>query len=287
MYLRMIFLVFSLLCAKLAMADWNFSTTSHTVLESPTAFGVSVDGARSLALTCVDGNPLIFAHGYPAVPGANRQDSFAIVVDGQSFTVTGEHAPPDGLWSGAPTADLIAALKKGRIADVTPVRQPTMRVPLKGSSIAIDAALERCAPVSRSQAGNVGGNSVSKTVLTGALIAQACAGDYQIAEGAELTGQLDGDDKPDIMLDWAGVSCADASKGRGAGRCGINMCTIEVFFTQTQKGQQLLGHKPQILQRAFGKSALRTLALRPSCPGGALECWIDWRWNGTELEAVR
>ncbi len=124
-------------------------------------------------------------------------------------------------------------------------------------------------------------------MLTGPLIAQACGGAYQIAEGAELTGRLDGDNQPDSVLDWSDVSCADPSKGRGAGHCGIKTCTIEVFFTETGKNQQLLGLKPQIVQRGSGKSGLRTLALRPSCPKNAAECWVDWRWTGTSLKAVR
>jgi len=284
MSFRVIVVLCSLLCANAVLAEWRFSPTSHTVFDTPTAFGVSVEGTKALALTCVDGKPLIYVHGYLAVPDDNRQDSFTVAVGGQRFTVTGEHAPSDGLWSGRPSARLIDALKRGRTADVVPAGQEKVRIALKGSSKAIDTALRDCTSIDDADpTRSLGG----ETGLTRALVSKACGGDYRIADGAELTGNLDGDDKPDIVLDWAGVSCADASKGRGAGYCGINTCTIEVFFTETQQRQQILGLKPQILPRGFGRPVLRTLALRPSCPRGALECSVDWRWTGGKLEAVR
>ncbi|MBY8974289.1 hypothetical protein KHP62_00620 [Rhodobacteraceae bacterium NNCM2] len=269
--------------SRLALADWQLAPNGNWVSETPTAIGVSVDGVKALSLTCADGKPLIYANGYPAISGANRQDSFSVVVGNQTFTVSGEHSPSDGLWTGVPSAGLIAALKKGRVADVTPSGQPRTRLSLKGSSKAIDAALTGCAPAG----GSAGAGGGSNVVLTGALIADACGGDFQLADGAELTGLLDEDDKPDIVLDWAGVTCADRSKGRGAGFCGINMCTIEVFMTKSQSRQQVLGLQPQIVSRAFGKSALRTLALGRSCPGQATECFVDWRWTGSKLEPVR
>lgn len=268
------------LWASSALADWSFTPAGSWVSETPTAIGVSVQGVHALQITCSKGAPFIYTNGYLAKPDDNRESSFAIVVDGQSFHVTGEHSPPDGLWAGIPGPGLIDALRRGRVADVTPEGQATVRLSLSGSSDAIGQALEGCAAAETSAA-------PGRIVLTGALIADICGGGYDLAEGAELTGLLDGDDRPDIVLDWAGVTCVDRSKGRGAGRCGMNMCTISVFLTETQSEQPLLGLKPEIASRGFGRSALRTLALRPSCPDDALECSVTWRWTGTKLEPVR
>lgn len=280
MFRKLIVSVIASLAASAALADWTFAPAGNWVSETPTALGTSMQGVHAVQVTCAQGALFIYTNGYPATPGQNRQSSFAIVVDGQSFRVTGEHSPPDGLWTGTPPPGLIEALRRGRVADVTPEGQPTVRLSLSGSSSAIGRALEGCA-------GAQAAAPQGRIVLTGALIADACGGGYELAEDAELTGLLDGDDKPDIVLDWAGVTCADRSKGRGAGRCGANMCTISVLLTETQSEQPLLGLKPEITSRGFGKSALRTLALRPSCPDDALECFVTWRWTGTALEPVR
>ncbi len=287
--MRFLFLLFlgMFIGMQPAQADWTLAPNGNWISQTPTAIGVSVDGVKALSLTCANGSPLIYTSGYPATPGQNRQDSFTVIVEGRDFPVTGEHSPPDGLWTGTPPAGLVEALKKGRVADIRPPGQGKVRMSLKGSSRAIDAALAGCMPVADQASSPPTGGGTGRIVLTGALIAEACGGAFDIADGAELTGLLDGDDKPDIVLDWAGVTCADRSRGRGAGRCGINMCSVEVFFTQTQSSQQLLGLQPQIVNRAFGKSALRTLALRPSCPDGALECVVDWRWTGTRLEPAQ
>lgn len=268
------------LSANAARADWSLSPSGNWVSKTPTAIGVSVQGTHAVQVTCDDGAPLIYTSGYPAKPGDNRESSFSIVVNGQSFRVTGEHSPPDGLWSGTPPPGLVDALRRGRVADITPDGQATVRLSLGGSSAVIGQALEGCA-ATKSAA------SPGKIALTGALITDACGGGYDLAEGAELTALLDEDDKPDIVLDWSGVSCHDRSKGRGAGRCGMSMCTISVFLTKPQSEHPLLGMKPEITSRGFGKSALRTLALRPSCPDDAPECFVIWRWTGTKLEPVQ
>ncbi len=265
-----------------AFAEWSLASSGNWVSETPTALGVSTEGVHGLHLTCSEGAPFIYVKGYPANPGANRQESFTVSVDGSSFSVTGEHSPPDGLWTGTPTPDLIGALKRGRVAEVTPEGAPTITVALRGSSRAISAALDGC-PASDSPESD----SAGKIVLLGQMIAEACGGGYSLADGHEFTALLDGDDRPDIVLDWAGVTCDDRSRGRGAGRCGAIMCSITVVLTETKGVQELLGLRPRAVQRAFGKSALRTTALPTSCPDGASECFVDWRWTGSKLEAVR
>lgn len=275
--MRFLFLfLFLNLHATYALAEWSFAPDGNWVSQTPTALGVSVRGVHALSLTCVDGRPFAYTQGYPAKPGDNRQASFTVVVEGQSYRVTGEHSPPDGLWTGFAPPGMAAALKRGRVADVTPQGAETQRYSLKGSSKAISAALANCDSASGSA--KPGG----KIVLMGQMIAAACGGGYALADGHEFTALIDGDDKPDIILDWAGVTCDDRSKGRGAGRCGAAMCSITVAFTQTQSIQDLLGVKPQIVTRAFGRLALRTVQVSRTCLKPS--CEVDWRWNGSKLE---
>lgn len=274
-----------LFAAAPALADWSFAPAGNWVSETPTAIGVSDDGTHGLHVTCAGGAPFLYANGYPARSGANTQESFAVVVDGARFGVTGEHSPPDGLWTGRPPQALIDALKAGSRAEIVIGGQAGVALNLRGSSRAIGSALGGCGPAQSAATAPPAGQQ--DQVLAAVLITEECGGAFELAEGSEMLGLLDGDDQPDVVLDWAGVTCADASKGRGAGRCGINMCTISVFLTELQAEQPLLGLKPEIVARGFGRQALRTLALRPSCPDNALECFVTWRWTGTELEAVR
>ncbi|MDW3119090.1 MAG: hypothetical protein R8G60_15885 [Roseovarius pacificus] len=113
--MRFLFLLFLgiFIGTQPAQADWTLAPNGNWISQTPTAIGVSVDGVKALSLTCANGSPLIYTSGYPATPGQNRQDSFTVTVEGRDFPVTGEHSPPDGLWTGTPPAGLVEALKKG------------------------------------------------------------------------------------------------------------------------------------------------------------------------------
>lgn len=268
-----------------AKADWNYVPHGSWVAEGPTARGIAGSGVHALLATCVNGTPFIYTSGYASEAGANRTESFSIEVDGVRHTVTGTHAPPDGLWTGTAPSALIAALRQGRRAEVRVPGQRSVRYSLRGSSRALARALAACS--SPGSAASAGSSDPATSEVGGDVIAAACSGGYTLAKGSELQGDLDGDGQVDKVLDWAGVACGDRSKGRGAGFCGINMCRIDVMLSSTGVRQEILGVSPSLTSRAFGGVALRTFALRPSCPEGALECQIDWRWTGTELEPAR
>ncbi|MEM9435443.1 MAG: hypothetical protein AAGA15_00260 [Pseudomonadota bacterium] len=268
-----------------ALADWRTGPGSEILAGTTSAFGVTELGVGALGVMCRAGEPFIWTQGWaPAAAGADRQEAFQVSVGGQLHTVTGQHAPPDGLWTGRSTAALIDALKAGSTAIVATQSAGSVSVSLRGSSRAINSVLSDCeGRVDADATRDSGGGPI----LFDQLIAQMCGGGYALVPGAKLSGLLDDDDQPDLVLDWGGVTCDDRSKGRGAGFCGTALCTIEVALTQTQSRQQMLGVNPEVVARAFGAQALKTTTQGRSCGGPAQTCDVIWIWNGTELEAQR
>lgn len=279
---RVLMTLLGCMWASAAAAEWQLAPQGGWVSDQPTARGTAESGTTVLSITCRQGAPFLFTLGYPAKPGAERIEAFVVDVDGQRFAPEGLHVPPDGLWTAVPSGSLIDALRAGSVARVTPPGQATQTVPLRGSSRAITGALADCGPVNAQSAPASG-----RILQFGQLIAEACGGGYRLAEGAELTGDLDGDGREDVVLDWAGVTCDDRSKGRGAGFCGAALCRIEVLLSGPPTVQQLTGHKPRLLNRAFGRVALQTTTMGRSCGGGAQTCMFDWRFDGQKLEPVR
>ena len=282
MMARVLMILMSCIWASAAAADWQLVPQGGWVSERPTARGTAESGVHVLSITCREGVPFLFTLGYPAKAGAERTEAFEVEVDGRRFALEGLHVPPDGLWTAVPSRSLIVALRAGSVARVTPPGQAMQTVRLRGSSRAITGALAECGPPMTATAPVSG-----RIVQFGQLIAEACGGGYRLADGAELTGDLDGDGREDVVLDWAGVTCDDRSKGRGAGFCGAALCRIEVLLTGPPAVQQLMGHRPRLLRRAFKLVVLQTTTMGSSCGGGAQTCTVDWRFDGRQLEAVR
>lgn len=278
---------FLAISTSVTVAEWRVGPGSEIFLGTDSAFGVSHQGVHAVGIMCRNNAPMLWTQGYPSAAGANREESFEVSVDGRSFALTGEHAPPDGLWTGEPSTELIDALKAGSNASVKIPRQIVATYSLRGSSRALGRVLADCSAASDAKTEPETETARSRVILTGQLIANACGGSFTFADGAEFTGFLDGDDKPDIVLDWGGVTCDDPSKGRGAGFCGAALCTIEVALTQTQSRRQILGLDPERVDRGFGRHALKTNTQGAACGGGAQACQVIWRWTGKSLEAIR
>ncbi|WP_159441607.1 hypothetical protein [Roseivivax lentus] len=267
------------------LAQWRVGPGSELYEGTVSAFGVTDRGFGALAVMCREGEPLLWTQGWAAAKaGPDREESFSVIVDGQRFYVTGLHLPADGLWTGAPSDGLIAALRAGSRAVVAVPGEAEVGVPLRGSSRAISQVLDGCG---RDATAATGASEAGRIVYFGQLIATQCAGGYSISDEAEMTGRLDGDDIPDFVLDWGGVTCDDRSKGRGAGFCGAALCTIEIAFTETQSRQQVLGVNPELVDRAFGVKALKTTTQGATCGGPAQVCDVIWIWNGSKLEPLK
>jgi len=213
---------------------------------------------------------MIYTNGYPAVAGSERLSRFDLVIDGTHFVVSGEHAPSDGVWSGPVNSDLVAALTQGKIAMVTAEGQPVVSYALKGAGQAIESALKSCLPAA---------DGTRKPVRMRMLIAQACAGEYSLDPGTEMTGLIDNDDFPDSVIFWGGVRCKNPERGRGF-FCGAANCQVSVLLTQTPQTQDLLAPKVEVHRIASGRSELRTYG----CRTGQNDCPTVWRWNGKRME---
>lgn len=150
---------------------------------------------------------------------------------------------------------------------------------MRGSSRAIDQAVAECS-------GNASRQTASGFNLD-ATLQELCSGGYSLTEGSVLEGRIDDDEMIDTVLDYAGIRCDDPLKGRGAGNCGINMCSIDIYLSGRKDPATILGVAPTLVPRAFGRSALRTIGLRPACADNALDCTIDWRLTSAGLERVQ
>lgn len=257
-----------------ASADWRLSPNAGWLNDAPSAHGLSDQGVHNLHLTCSEGIPKIFTNGFPAVAGKVRLGSFELVVDGKKFKVTGEHSPPDGMWSGVASLALIEALKRGHDVTLTPHGLPSVQISMNGASLAIEAALENCTTGAYS--------SKTRPVRMRMLIAETCRGDFSLDEGAEMTGLIDDDDQPDTVIFWGAVRCQNPEQGYSA-FCGAANCAVSVLLTQTLKAQELLAPKVELHRLASGRSVLRTYV----CRTGNDDCPIEWRWNGKSLEPKR
>jgi hypothetical protein len=247
-----------------------------------------------IALSCEGGDPLALVISYAGGALPDRVPS-TIYVDGQAAaridwprtarTDYAEHLVPYDPGRHGP---LIAAMRAGQSAEIVfDADGDTVRrdFALRGAARSLDAALEAC-PVGPPRTGPAGNGSVASERFD-ARLTEACGGGYTLADGALLSGRLDGDAVPDLVLDWSGVRCADASIGRGAGYCGAALCRIDVYLSALGGSGEILGVQPELVDRAHGMSALRTTTMGDTCGGPGQVCEITWIWTGETLEARR
>jgi hypothetical protein len=280
-----IYLLFALLTLSSPVtAEWRYLPDGSELIVEPFAIATAEGGYHSFGVYCRMGAVTAFTQGYAAEGGAEQPATLSIDVDGSTFDILATRVPPDGFWRGNISPELVAALRRGNWAGVQPNEQNGFQYSLSGSSRAIDQAIADCQS-------NVSGQT--STPQTGpdfdlhATLQELCNGGYSLAEGSVLQGLIDDDDSIDTILDYAGIQCDDPSIGRGAGYCGINMCNITTYLSGRSDPVTILGAAPKLVPRAFGRSALRTIGLRPACPDGALDCTIDWRLTSTGLERVQ
>lgn len=116
-------------------------------------------------------------------------------------------------------------------------------------------------------------------------IAKGCNGPAARAAGYLLAGNIDGDGREDIVLDWNRISCLS---GHPRPFCGAALCSADVFLTarfarQPQPiGLLALGVRLQPLSN--GNMAVATGGSLAMCQGrGASACEFLYWWNGADL----
>jgi hypothetical protein len=65
------------------------------------------------------------------------------------------------------------------------------------------------------------------------------------------------------------------------------LCRIDVHLSALGGSGQILGVQPELVARAHGISALRTMTQGATCGGAGEVCEITWIWTGETLEARR
>jgi hypothetical protein len=271
------------LLAASAQAQWRVvPPQDHDAYISTTAkaFTVGSSGYHALGVTCRDGGAILYTLGYPASPGAAAA-TIDLIVDGRSLRLPGQLFRTDGFWVGALTPEVLATLQGGAVATLVLPGHPPIAYALQGAAAAMAQALAACPAATARPTGPALPPEFVQTLT------QICRGAFEVDPRAYVVGDVDGDGVGDRMLDFAGLSCADPSIGRGGGSCGINQCTIWVQSSRSGITQVFLGLGPTAVVLGSGQAALKITNLRPSCPGGAMSCETFRVWNGTELAVIR
>lgn len=268
------------------IAEWRYLPDGSELIVEPFAVATAEGGYHSFGVYCRSGAMTAFTQGYSAQAGVEQPAVLTINVDGTTFDVPATKVPPDGLWRGSIPSELVDALQAGTMASVQPSEQDGFQYSLRGSSRAIEQAVANCQGEASEQAATVQIGSPDFDLDT--TLRELCGGGgYSLADGSVMEGLIDEDEVLDTVLDYAGIQCDDPSFGRGAGYCGINMCSIALYLSGQSDPEIILGVSPTLVPRAFGRSALRTIGLRPACPDNALDCTIDWRLTATGLERMQ
>lgn len=116
-------------------------------------------------------------------------------------------------------------------------------------------------------------------------IVQGCNGPAAREAGYLLAGNIDGDGREDIVLDWNRISCLS---GHPRPYCGAALCSADVFLTARFAVQPrpigLLALGVRLQPLSNGNMAVATGGSLAMCQGrGASACEFLYWWNGADL----
>ncbi len=266
---------------------WQFARQTEFQTNVAWIFGRFNGGPSEFGVECTDTGPEVYFADGLSYDGDTRQGRVGISVDGQDYSRQATFVPHGHIswWRIAPGDGLLDAVRAGNTVTVdSEFSTGPFPFRLRGSSAAIGEVLAICGE-------GAGPTTTAAPGLTAAVpearIREACRGAYTGA-GAIVQTEIDGDGKPDFLLDWSSVTCADRSVGRGGGYCGAQMCSIDVYASSTYDP----GGWPQstlalsyTLPAPGADHALSTTVTGGSCPIAQL-CRRHWGWTGGKLEVV-
>jgi hypothetical protein len=118
---------------------------------------------------------------------------------------------------------------------------------------------------------------------------QGCGGGAQIDPDAFLTGEIDGDGLPDVVLDWGAVQCYGAM---ARPFCGASRCSADVFLSSAyhRKGmpETLLGQGVWLQPLNNGNMGVSVGGALSECYAiGKQSCNFLYYWNGFDLVNLR
>ncbi|GGA97428.1 hypothetical protein [Allosediminivita pacifica] len=272
---------------------WQFARQTEFQTNVAWIYGRFNGGPSEFGVECTDTGPEVYFADGLRYDGDTRQGRVGISVDGRDYSRQATFVPHGhtSWWRIAPGNGLLDALRAGNTVTLdSDLGTGLFPFRLRGSSAAIGEVLAICgegaAPTTAAT-----GPTAATTGLTAAApearIREACRGAYS-GEDAIVQTEIDGDGKPDFLLDWSSVTCADRSVGRGGGYCGAQMCSIDVYASSAYAP----GGWPQpILALSYAlpapgaDHALTTTVTGGSCPI-THRCTRHWGWTGGKLEVV-
>ncbi len=124
--------------------------------------------------------------------------------------------------------------------------------------------------------------AASMRALAEAAITRGCNGAAVKAPDYLLSGEIDGDGREDVVLDWRGVEC---QAGMPRPFCGASMCSADVFLSSrsgVSGGEaNLLALGVSLVPLSNGNMGVKVGQSSGSC--GAAACEKVFFWNGAEL----
>lgn len=129
---------------------------------------------------------------------------------------------------------------------------------------------------------------VSMRQAAEAAVARGCNGPSTFEPGAFLSGEIDGDGLPDVVLDWRRISCTGQ---RLNPFCGASMCSADVYlssgFPRRNKPEMLLALGVRLQPLSNGNMAVGVGGSLSDCQSiGTTDCEFLFYWNGVDLTTL-
>ena len=121
--------------------------------------------------------------------------------------------------------------------------------------------------------------------IANSAIWQGCGGGAQIEPDAFLTGDIDGDGLPDVVLDWGAVQCYGPMSRPF---CGASRCSADVFLSSAyhrkRSPETLLGQGVWLQPLSNGNIGVSVGGALNECYAtGNQSCTFLYYWNGFDL----
>lgn len=118
-----------------------------------------------------------------------------------------------------------------------------------------------------------------------AAVVKGCNGASTFEPGAFLSGDIDGDGVPDVVLDWGSIACAQPP---ARPYCGASRCSAFVFLSQRfplrPKPIDILGLGVRLQPLSNGNMAVASGGSLMECRSVGLDgCEFLFYWNGADL----
>ena len=117
-----------------------------------------------------------------------------------------------------------------------------------------------------------------------------CGGPADIGPEAILTGEIDGDGQPDVVLDWRAVTCRNGPRHPF---CGAAMCSASVFLSSrhatTGSPEEFLALGVRLQPLSNGRMAVAVGGSLADCSQttGQAPCEFLYWWNGAAMVRLR